>query len=487
MLQENTPRKDQVGLSGVLIDSGLADALGCQGWKWLGVGLIAMLGWVGFAQELERVEPVPTSVRELFKLDPFYKKYLAVEGLPVVGSGAVSDAAIREASWIVKQVLEGRSDLLRAMADNHTRLAVMAWNEFTTDIPEHSKLKPRVYWDRRARGLGASPEAPAVSCAEENLLGFPGDPYATENICIHEFAHAIHEMGLSRVDPTFDGRLAEAFQQATNRGLWRGTYAASNRHEYWAEAVQSWFDDNRENDSLHNHVNTRDELKAYDPGIAQLCAEVLGDRPWRYLRPVRREAREREHLAGFDFAGAPKFRWREEPVAGTAHVRIQTALGDIEFELNAKAAPITVSNFLQYVHAGWYSDGRFFRTVTQANQPTNAVRIAVIQAEANPERSKEFPVPIRIERTRETGLRHLDGTVSMARDGPDTAQDHFFICVGDQPELDFGGKRNPDGQGFAAFGKVTRGMDLVRKIHAMPEYGQRLKDPVRIQRAIRLD
>lgn len=456
-------------------------------WKWMAVGLVAILSGCARGQDLERVETLPASVRENFQLDPFYKKYLSVSGLPVIGSGQVSDAAIREAAWIVRHVLEGREDLIKAMVETRTRLAVMAWNEFTTDVPEHSKLKPRVYWDRRARGLGATPAAPAVSCAEENLLGFPGDPYSTENICIHEFAHAIHEMGLSRVDPTFDSRLAATFQQATNRGLWTGTYAASNRHEYWAEAVQSWFDDNRENDALHNHVNTRAELKAYDPAIARLCAEVLGDRPWRYLRPKVRALEDRQHLADFDASRAPKFQWREELLPPLAHVKMQTTAGDIEFELNSKAAPITVSNFLQYVHRGWYSDGQFFRTVTEKNQPTNAVRIAVIQAEANPERSKEFLPSIRIERTRDTGLKHLDGTLSMARDGPDTAQDHFFICVGEQPELDFGGKRNPDGQGFAAFGRVTKGMDVVRKIHAMPEEAQRLKEPVRIQRAIRLD
>jgi peptidyl-prolyl cis-trans isomerase A (cyclophilin A) len=192
-------------------------------------------------------------------------------------------------------------------------------------------------------------------------------------------------------------------------------------------------------------------------------------------------------LAGVDWKRSPRFQWREESVPAKAHVQIQTALGDIELELNAKAAPITVSNFLQYVHAGWYSDGRFFRTVTAGNQPTNTVRIAVIQAEANPAREKEFPVPIRLERTRDTSLKHLDGVISMARDGPDTAQDNFFICVGDQPELDFGGKRNPDGQGFAAFGRVVKGLEVVRKIHAQPEESQRMKAPVRIQRAIRLD
>lgn len=427
------------------------------------------------------------ALRAEFRLDPFYRKSLIVGGLPVVSSGRTSDAALREAAWIVRHVLEGRDDILAAMASNHTRLAVMAYDEFTTDIPEHANLTPRVYWNRRARGLGASPDAPAVSCAEENLLGFPGDPYSTENICIHEFAHAIHEMGMSRIDPTFDARLSAAFHSATNRGLWRGTYAASNRHEYWAEGTQSWFDDNRENDALHNHVNTRAELKEYDPTLAAVCAEVYGDKPWKYRKPALREAADRAHLAGFDPAKAPRFRWREEPVPDKPHVRLQTALGDIELELDAKAAPGTVRNFLKYVHEGWYADGRFFRTVTAANQPTNLVKIAVIQAEANPAKSAEFPAPIRLERTRDTGLRHRDGTISMARDGPDTAQGDIFVCIGDQPELDYGGRRNPDGQGFAAFGRVTSGMDVVRNIHGRAANGQTLQEPVRIQRAIRLD
>ncbi|MFM8360723.1 MAG: peptidylprolyl isomerase, partial [Verrucomicrobiota bacterium] len=115
-----------------------------------------------------------------------------------------------------------------------------------------------------------------------------------------------------------------------------------------------------------------------------------------------------------------------------------------------------------------------------------AVKISVIQAQAHPARATDYFPPIPLERTRDTGLRHRDGTVSMARDGPDTARDHFFICVGDQPELDFGGRRNPDGQGFAAFGRVTRGMDLVRRIQGGAAEGQTLVQPVRIQRAIRI-
>ena len=168
-------------------------------------------------------------------------------------------------------------------------------------------------------------------------------------------------------------------------------------------------------------------------------------------------------------------------------VLLQTEAGDIEVVLFVREAPLTVTNFLRYVEAGFYTDGAFFRTVTSSNQPTNRIKIQVIQAQANPAKEREFFAPIRIERTRDTGLRHLDGTLSMARDGPDTAQDSFSICVGDQPELDFGGQRNPDGQGFAAFGKVVKGMEVVRRIQAGPAEGQLLKPPVSIRRARRLD
>ena len=155
-------------------------------------------------------------------------------------------------------------------------------------------------------------------------------------------------------------------------------------------------------------------------------------------------------------------------------------------ELYADKAPITVTNFLRYVLDGFYRDGEFFRTVTSSNQPNDAVKIQVIQARAVPSRQAELFPPIPLERTRDTGLKHLDGTLSMARDGADTAQDSFSICVGDQPELDFGGKRNPDGQGFAAFGRVIRGMDVVRMIQAMPANGQQLDSPIKIQGAFRV-
>jgi len=167
-------------------------------------------------------------------------------------------------------------------------------------------------------------------------------------------------------------------------------------------------------------------------------------------------------------------------------IRLETEMGNMDVELYASEAPVTVRNFLRYVDGGFFTEGLFFRTVKPDNQPDNKVKIEVIQAEANPARQAEFFPPIPMERTRDTGLRHLDGTLSMARDKPDTAQDSFSICIGDQPELDFGGKRNPDGQGFAAFGRVIQGMDVARKIQASPAQGQRLTPAIRILRATRV-
>ncbi len=441
----------------------------------------AFIPWLLLTTNAAVVSPVPDSLRRDAKLGAFYQKHIDLNGFPVLGSSNVSDYAMLESAWVIRQMLTNRADIIRALATKGARLVVMAHNEYTTDIPEQANMTPKVYWDRRARGLGGR----IASCAEENMLCFPGDPYSTENILVHEFSHVIHGVALRALDSTFNSRLREAFQSATNGGKWKGTYAATNPGEYWAEGVQSWFDNNRQNDALHNHVDTRPELKDYDPALAALCAEVFGEIPWRYQKPAARAAAGRAHLAGYDASKAPRFQWRKPEVPEKPRVSIETALGVIEVELDAKAAPHTVTNFLRYVQAGLYNDGQFHRTVTSANQPTNGVKIQVIQASGNPAKTNEFFPPIQIERTRDTGLKHLDNTLSMARAEPDSAQDQFFICVGDQPELDFGGKRNPDGQGFAAFGKVVKGMDVVRKIHAAPADGQSLQPPVRIQRALR--
>ena len=174
-----------------------------------------------------------------------------------------------------------------------------------------------------------------------------------------------------------------------------------------------------------------------------------------------------------------------EEEAKQVRVLIQTEMGDIEVELDAARAPVTVANFLRYVEGKFYDGGRFHRTVKPENQPDDKVKIEVIQAGVNPNKAKEEFASIKLERTRDTKLMHKNGTISMARDGPDTATADFFLCIGDQPELDFGGKRNPDGQGFAAFGRVVKGMEVVKKIQAAPEKGQTLTPPVKILKVTR--
>lgn len=165
-------------------------------------------------------------------------------------------------------------------------------------------------------------------------------------------------------------------------------------------------------------------------------------------------------------------------------VLIKTDMGGIALGLQIHEAPGTVCNFLRYVEAGAYDDGAFFRTVV-AETNDNPNPIDVIQA-ATPKGDDDPGFgPIPLERTRDTGLRHVAGAISMARDGPDTATSSFFIVVMDTPALDYGGRRNPDGQGFAAFGGVSGGMDVVRAIQALPAKDERIVKPVHI-RSIRL-
>jgi len=161
-------------------------------------------------------------------------------------------------------------------------------------------------------------------------------------------------------------------------------------------------------------------------------------------------------------------------------VTMVTDKGRVTIEIDTVSAPATAANFLRYVDAGLYDGGRFYRTVTMQNQPDDEIRIEVIQGGIDPARGEERFPAIPLERTHATGLRHLSGTISVARAGPDTGSSEIFICIGDQPELDFGGRRNPDGQGFAAFGRVVRGMDVVQEIHQQPVEGQRLVKPVGI-------
>jgi hypothetical protein len=251
------------------------------------------------------VRPLPAELG----FDPFYEKYIDADGLLVMSSGKVSDYSLLEAADLLDRMLANRPEIRPALVGNKLRCVVMAHSERTTDVPEQRGMQPKDFWDVRARGLGASKRTPVVSCGEENLMGFRGDPYKGENILIHEFGHAMEGLGLADIEPAFVDRVRDAFDEATGKGLWKGTYAATNPSEYWAEGVQSWFDCNlNPPDFQHNEVDTREELKAYDPGLAALCAEVFGDGPWRYTPPSERTG-DPGHLAGYDPEEAPKFSW----------------------------------------------------------------------------------------------------------------------------------------------------------------------------------
>ena len=180
--------------------------------------------------------------------------------------------------------------------------------------------------------------------------------------------------------------------------------------------------------------------------------------------------------------------------SGPVRVRVQTELGDIVLEIDQAKAPVTAANFLKYVDAGHYDGGTWHRTVKMDNQPESTIKIEVIQAGVNADRAKEGFPAIALERTNKTGLLHKDGVISMARGAADSATSGWFICINDQPSLDFGGMRNPDGQGFAAFGRVVSGMDVVRKIQAAPSSttrttnteAQRLTPPIKIVKVARI-
>lgn len=161
-------------------------------------------------------------------------------------------------------------------------------------------------------------------------------------------------------------------------------------------------------------------------------------------------------------------------------IEIKTELGSIVAELYPDKAPVTCENFLKYIRNNKLEGAKFYRVVRMNNQPNNDVKIEVIQGGLGFEVEKSPYPAIEHETTKETGVLHENGTLSMARAEPGSASSEFFICIGDQPELDFGGKRNPDGQGFAAFGKVTKGMDIVKKIQYQPDEGQMLVNPVKI-------
>lgn len=173
--------------------------------------------------------------------------------------------------------------------------------------------------------------------------------------------------------------------------------------------------------------------------------------------------------------------------AESPQVVLQTEFGDIQIEIYERDVPITASNFLSYVDRNLFKNACFYRVVRMDNQPNDKIKIRVIQGGLRFRQTKNLLPSIEHETTEKTGILHKDGVISMARLDPGTASSEFFICVGDQPELDYGGRRNPDGQGFAAFGKVVSGMEVVRKIHQQPLEGQMLVSRVKIFNIVRVE
>ena len=215
----------------------------------------------------------------------FYAKYLDGNGVPVLSSAAVSDTALRSACVIVAHMLSRRDDVRAEVGVLQMRVAVIGVDEVTTNIPEYANLYqmfPGQEWDA-LRGVGATRIIPVASVGEENLLCLAGDIFAGETLLIQTFATAVL-LGLEDVDGTFDGRLEAAYDAALAADLWRNTYAAANPIEYYAEGVQAWFDANPNvspPDGTHNDINTRAELRAYDPALAALIAESMPDDAWR--------------------------------------------------------------------------------------------------------------------------------------------------------------------------------------------------------------
>lgn len=263
--------------------------------------------------ETERfqVTPVSLDLRNQMKLANFYQKRVAIGNFSVLGSKNVSDFALKEAAYLISQMTSIHPEYLQKLTENKVRFSVMARDEFTTDIPEHADLSPAIFWDKRARGLGATPARPSVSCGEENLLGIEGDPYKSENILIHEFAHALHAMAINDLDSSFNSRLEKCFELAVKEKIWFGTYAESNPAEYWAEGVQSWYDCNRANDREHGKIDSREDLIRSDPRLAKLIQEKLGEQNWRYVHISKRVLNE-QHLKGFNSQDEQPFAWPKE-------------------------------------------------------------------------------------------------------------------------------------------------------------------------------
>ena len=262
------------------------------------------------AENIPEPAPPPGIVRDFFDLDPFYEQWINVGGFPVLASAKVNPYALKEAAWLIEKMIGHRPDVIRTMVGNKARFSVIAQIEIITEIPEYRNDTPVPpdFLIFRERGWGGG-HGDTASSSEENILNYRGDfTGGRYNVLIHEFAHAIHRFGFG-FGSTFDAQLGMLYEAAMKKGLWNGTYATSDRREYWAEGTQAWFHPDGSG-SFSRFGNTRQALKRYDPGLARLLTEVYGDGQWRYTLPETRN--HLRHLLGFNRREMPTFNgWPE--------------------------------------------------------------------------------------------------------------------------------------------------------------------------------
>lgn len=246
-------------------------------------------------------KPTITAPPAELKLHPFYEKYMNVNGIHVCSSWRVPDSCFYAAYVSIKGVTEALpKEVMDVLLAKNTRIGIMARYEGTTDIPEHAHLvrDTSINWDLRARGLGGSRRNPFSTSAEENILAYQIDKYHAEDILIHEFAHTIHGAGVCEVYPEFNKELQASLDKALAAGRWQNVYAGTNISEYWAEGVQSWFNVNAEvdkdgGDGKHNKINTREELKRYDPGLYEILS--------RFFTPVDKMYSRHKYVNDFNW------------------------------------------------------------------------------------------------------------------------------------------------------------------------------------------
>ena len=307
-------------------------------WRgWMRVG--GLTGWLVLGAGVAMADVQVGALPPELDLDPFYEKHVDCGGIPIIASARVSDAALLRVHEILERTLTPMPEVWTNLVRAGARYIIIGQYELVTDIPEYANQRPKDYVNERVRGYGGI----HTSCGEENVLSLYNDRYEDESILIHELAHAIHGHGLRRSDPTFQPRLEALYKAAMEKGLYRNDYASTNPSEYWAEAVQAFFDADRQLNWNHNEVNTREELYAYDPAVADLVKEayrITDENDWRY-KPLHRQPSVIPPPAVYDGFPADKYVWcRSFEILGTAAVADEVML----------RADALVRNLFRYRH-----------------------------------------------------------------------------------------------------------------------------------------